>query len=126
MGLLIFQGQFAAAIPALAARPKIATVALAGIGGAVLGLSTLSFYGQPSEHLNNISTGFILGILAGTIYVLADSADSMSGGGGMGYSSLDKDPPEARGIIPETQDRVVHSSQSQEPTAPALAMSFQF
>lgn len=44
-------------------------VAGAGAGGAVLGLSTLSFYDKPSKHISNIWTGAALGIIAGVIYV---------------------------------------------------------
>ena len=55
-------------------KSKLATVIFVGLGGAVLGLSTLSFYGEPEEHISNITTGFALGILAGTSYVVYDSA----------------------------------------------------
>jgi hypothetical protein len=55
-------------------RKSIATVMLAGVGGAILGLSTLSFYGQPSDHVNNISTGFLLGLAGGTGYVIYQQA----------------------------------------------------
>lgn len=32
-------------------RKSFATVMFAGLGGAVLGLSTLSFYGNPQDHV---------------------------------------------------------------------------
>lgn len=54
-------------------RKSVATIIFAGLGGAVLGLSTLSFYGNPQDHLGNISTGFALGIVAGTAYVTVES-----------------------------------------------------
>ncbi len=50
-------------------RKQIASIIFAGLGGAVIGLSTLSFYGEPQEHINNIWTGLGLGIIAGTGYV---------------------------------------------------------
>lgn len=36
-----------------------------GLGGAVLGLSTLSFVEKPSEHLKNVILGASLGIIIG-------------------------------------------------------------
>lgn len=47
----------------------VATVIFASIGGGILGLSTLSFYGKPQEHTSNISTGVLLGFLGGISYV---------------------------------------------------------
>lgn len=46
----------------------------AGLGGAVLGLSTLSFYDTPSKHLTNIWTGAAIGIIAGVIFVAVSHA----------------------------------------------------
>lgn len=40
-------------------------VAGVGAAGAVLGLSTLSFVDEPSEHLKNIVTGAAIGIIVG-------------------------------------------------------------
>ena len=37
------------------------------LAGAVLGLSTLSFYGRPQDHLSNIAVGFAVGIITGTV-----------------------------------------------------------
>lgn len=50
------------------ARRQLATIIFAGLSGAILGLSTLSFYGRPQDRLSNIAVGFALGIFAGTIY----------------------------------------------------------
>lgn len=50
-------------------RKQLATIIFAGLGGAILGLSTLSFYGRPQEKLNNIPIGFAAGVIAGTTYV---------------------------------------------------------
>lgn len=55
-------------------RRNFAIVAFAGIGGAVLGLSTLSFYGTPQDHVDNITTGFLFGLAGGMVYVVSDSA----------------------------------------------------
>ena len=51
------------------------TVAGAGVGGAILGLSTLSFYEKPSKHLTNIWTGGALGLIAGVIVVAINHAE---------------------------------------------------
>lgn len=52
-------------------RRSVATVMFSGLAGAVLGLSTLSFYGEPQENINNIWTGLAVGTLAGGIYVIS-------------------------------------------------------
>lgn len=51
-------------------KEKMATVIFCGLGGAVIGLSTLSFYGEPQKHIGNISTGFALGLVTGSVYLL--------------------------------------------------------
>lgn len=53
-------------------RRGTAIVLFAGVGGGILGLSTLSFYGRPQEHTTNITTGALLGVLGGLTYVLAE------------------------------------------------------
>jgi hypothetical protein len=55
-------------------RRQLATILFMGLGGAVLGLSTLSFYGQPQNYLGNIGIGFAAGVIVGTIYVTYKSA----------------------------------------------------
>ena len=55
-------------------RKQLATIVFAGLGGAILGLSTLSFYGRPQEKLSNIAIGFAFGIIAGTAFVTFKAA----------------------------------------------------
>jgi hypothetical protein len=50
-------------------RRNIATIIFCGLGGAVLGISTLSFYGEPQEHIGNITTGLAIGTIVGVAYV---------------------------------------------------------
>ncbi len=50
-------------------RKQLATIIFAGLGGAVLGLSTLSFYGRPQDNLSNIAIGFAVGVITGTVIV---------------------------------------------------------
>ena len=57
-------------------RKGLATVMFAGLGGAVLGLSTLSFYGDPQEHIGNIWLGLGVGIFAGAGYVFVQNTQS--------------------------------------------------
>ena len=57
-------------------RRNIATVMFFGVGGAVLGLSTLSFYGKPQEHIENITVGLAIGLIGGTVYVVSQNKNS--------------------------------------------------
>lgn len=58
----------------LTVKRRVATVLFSSLGGAILGLSTLSFYGEPQEHTQNISFGALLGFAAGLGYVVVDSS----------------------------------------------------
>lgn len=55
-------------------RKQLATIIFSGLAGAILGLSTLSFYGRPQEHLSNIAVGFAIGVIGGTIYTTYKAA----------------------------------------------------
>jgi len=55
-------------------RKQLATIVFAGLGGAVLGLSTLSFYSRPQEKLSNIGIGAAVGIIVGTAYTTYQAA----------------------------------------------------
>ncbi len=46
----------------------------AGVAGAILGLSTLSFVDKPSRHISNVWTGAAIGVIAGVIWVAYNSA----------------------------------------------------
>ncbi|MBX3017131.1 MAG: hypothetical protein KF767_04530 [Bdellovibrionaceae bacterium] len=56
-------------------RRSVATVIFCGLGGAVLGLSTLSFYGRPQDHTGNIYAGLGAGLIAGVGYVMMEPSD---------------------------------------------------
>lgn len=49
-------------------RKQLATIVFAGLAGATLGLSTLSFYGRPQEKLKNVPIGLALGVIVGAVY----------------------------------------------------------
>ncbi|NQZ01406.1 MAG: hypothetical protein HRT45_12150 [Bdellovibrionales bacterium] len=55
-------------------RKQLAVIVFAGLAGAILGLSTLSFYGRPQDHLSNIAVGFAVGIIVGTSYTTYKAA----------------------------------------------------
>jgi hypothetical protein len=59
-------------------KKQAAIIIFAGLGGAVLGLSTLSFYGRPQDKLANIAIGAAVGIMVGTIYVTYKAATQPS------------------------------------------------
>ena len=48
-------------------RRHLSKIVFAGLAGAILGLSTLSFYGRPQERLSYIPIGFAVGVIAGTV-----------------------------------------------------------
>ncbi len=58
-------------------RRSTALVLFSGIGGGILGLSTLSFYGEPKEHTGNITWGALFGLMAGAGYILYENAPRM-------------------------------------------------
>jgi hypothetical protein len=49
-------------------RKQVSTIVFSGVAGAILGLSTLSFYGRPQERLSNIAVGAAVGIIIGAMY----------------------------------------------------------
>lgn len=59
---------------AIGPRKQLATIIFSGLAGAILGLSTLSFYGRPQDKLSNIAIGFAVGIISGTVYTTYQAA----------------------------------------------------
>ncbi len=57
----------------------ISTVMAMGAGGAVLGLSTLSFVEEPKDHLKNIVVGGSVGIIVGVAVVAWRQATKSKG-----------------------------------------------
>lgn len=49
-------------------KQQMATIIFSGLAGAVLGLSTLSFYSRPQDKLSNIGIGAAIGIIIGTAF----------------------------------------------------------
>jgi hypothetical protein len=96
-------------------RRQLATIIFAGIGGAILGLSTLSFYGRPQDELKNIAYGLAFGVFAGTAYVTYKAASN---------------PQELYGVRPQNEYDLDHTSAfSRPPSAPSgrpLAFNLKF
>ncbi len=55
-------------------RRHLTNIIFAGLAGAILGLSTLSFYGRPQDRLSNVPMGAAAGIIIGTIYTTFKAA----------------------------------------------------
>lgn len=56
-------------------KSDLLVVVGAGLAGAILGLSTLSFVDEPKEHTQNITMGASLGIIIGVGYVAFSQAN---------------------------------------------------
>lgn len=52
-------------------RRNAATIMFGGVIGAGAGLGSLIFYSNPQSHTENITTGLLLGLIGGTIFVAA-------------------------------------------------------
>lgn len=85
-------------------RRQLATILFAGLGGSILGLSTLSFYGRPQDKLQNIAIGFAVGVIAGTAYVTYKAANNPQELYGKEYM------PEIDRIAQQQQKRVTDST----------------
>lgn len=55
-------------------RKHVTYIIFAGLAGAVMGLSTLSFYGRPQDRLSNIAVGFAIGVIGGALYTTYKAA----------------------------------------------------
>lgn len=52
-------------------RNTVGVILISGLVGGVLGLSTLSFYQRPQDHIRNITLGAGLGIIASALFMTA-------------------------------------------------------
>lgn len=62
-------------VEATSVKSQVAKIILSGLGGAILGVSTLSFYDKPQDHLSNAVIGGALGVALGSIYVTQESLE---------------------------------------------------
>ncbi len=95
-------------------RKHLATIVFAGLAGAILGLSTLSFYGRPQDRLSNIAVGFAFGVISGTLYTTYKAAAEPKD-----FYSLRQATPEVWRL---SEDRE-HARQQNQPKA---SFTFQF
>lgn len=73
LAVILAFSQFSFAQADRTVKRSVAAILFSSIGGAILGLSTLSFYGEPQEHTGNIAVGALVGFVGGVSYVLYDS-----------------------------------------------------
>lgn len=52
-------------------RNTVGVILLSGLVGGVLGLSTLSFYDRPQDHIRNITLGAGIGVIASALFMTA-------------------------------------------------------
>lgn len=90
-------------------RKQMATIIFSGLAGAVLGLSTLSFYGRPQDKLQNIAVAAAVGIIIGASYTTYKTATTPRN-----YTSLS---PEAWTIASRTEKKS---------SAPGFGVQFEF
>ena len=57
-------------------RGSVGTILVSGLVGGVLGLSTLSFYGEPEKHVNNVIIGAASGMILSAIYITVHMAQT--------------------------------------------------
>ena len=55
-------------------RQAVGVILLSGLVGGVLGLSTLSFYSEPQDHIRNITFGAGAGIIVSAFYLTFSAA----------------------------------------------------
>ena len=101
-------------------RKQVAVIIFAGLAGAILGLSTLSFYGRPQDKLANIPVGAAVGIIVGTTYSTYKAATE-------GRSFYENPPPETRirDLNPEGW-RLAEGSRISVPTGPTFGTGWQW
>jgi hypothetical protein len=57
-------------------RNTVGIILLSGLVGGVLGLSTLSFYDRPQDHIRNITMGAGIGVIASALFLTVTVAQT--------------------------------------------------
>lgn len=94
----------------------LSTIVFAGVAGAILGLSTLSFYGRPQEKLSHIAIGAAIGIIVGASYTTFKAATEPKD-----FYSLRSNGPQA-----EAWSLASESRERSEAYTPRANFSFSF
>lgn len=97
-------------------RRHLSTIVFAGVAGAVLGLSTLSFYGRPQEKLTHIAIGAAVGIIGGAMYSTFKAATDPKDFYGL----------REQGPNPELWNLALDSRALPEGYVPKAALTFEF
>lgn len=92
-------------------RRHLAHIVFAGLAGAILGLSTLSFYGRPQDHLANVPIGFAIGVIGGAVYTTYKAA---------------AEPREFYSLSRELKPEIWRLAEAQTRTAPAPGLKTGF
>lgn len=103
----------------------LATVAGIGLGGAVLGLSTLSFTEEPRDHLKNILVGGAIGIIAGVGIVAWQQATKSKSVIESGSIESSEEFSTSRRIAWQ-KSQIQKTFQSQTKSIPSFSYNFSF
>lgn len=103
-------------------RRQLATIIYSGLGGAVLGLSTLSFYGRPQDKLSNIAVGFAVGVIVGTIAVTYSAATNPDDFYGLQESGGKRLPLSNREILGPENERTVLAARFSDSSAVSIEL----
>ncbi|AHI07331.1 hypothetical protein BDW_14155 [Bdellovibrio bacteriovorus W] len=85
----LFCGQASSAQVQRTVKRSVATVLFSTLGGAILGLSTLPFYGEPQDHIDNVTLGALIGGLAGVGYLGYEASQSFRQAPVYDYSEIE-------------------------------------
>lgn len=97
-------------------RRHLSKIVFAGLAGALLGLSTLSFYGRPQERLSYIPIGFAVGVIAGTVFTTYKAATEPRD-----FYGFDQ-----RSLTPETWSLMDLARSDRRQEVPGASLSFTF
>ncbi len=97
-------------------RRHLSKIVFAGLAGAILGLSTLSFYGRPQERLSYIPIGFAIGVIGGAIFTTYKAATEPKD-----FYGLEPKP-----LTPELWRLGDMARSDGSPSAPGAGFSFSF
>lgn len=93
-------------------KKQLTTIVFSGLAGAILGLSTLSFYGRPQDKLSNIAIGFAIGVIGGTIYATSQA--------------VVRSPSSYRGALTDSEAWDKLASLPQKPASDVSIFNYQF
>lgn len=96
-------------------RRHLSKIVFAGLAGAILGLSTLSFFGRPQEKLSYIPIGFAIGVIGGAMFTTYKAATEPKDFYGF----------ESKPLMPESWT-LMNVARGETPAVPQAGFSFTF